>query len=50
MDQYVDGMNWMYEVSGSISGWMKWINEVSGSIRRWDELDGRGKWINKWMG
>ena len=40
----------MDEVSGSISGWMKCINEVSGSIRRWDELDGRGKWINKWMG
>ena len=33
MDQYVDGMNQMDEVSGSIS--------------RWDELDGRGKWINK---
>ena len=33
MDQYVDGMNWMDEISGSIS--------------RWDESDGRGKWINK---
>ena len=33
MDQYVDGMNWM--------------DEVGGSIRRWDELDGRDKWINK---
>ena len=47
MDQYVDGMNWMDEVSGSISRWMKWMNEVSGPINRWDELDGRGKWINK---
>ena len=40
-------MNWMDEVSGSISRWMKWMNEVSGPISRWDELDGRGKWINK---
>ena len=33
MDQYVDGMNQM--------------DKVNGSIRIWDELDGRDRWINK---